>query len=392
MKFTANRMLLYEAAKTALKIVSNNKDIPEISGVLVEANADSGIVTLTGTDIRTHIQCRLQQEHIEESGSIIMNPNLPEMLRLLDGDTVTIQSDEKVVCISSGNATYTMAYLKAKGFPKMQIPFPEDTIQVKGINSLIKLTAFAADGNITDHTKATFSYVKLSFEDGVTKAQAAENNCMAVTVSPHCADGSLVMLLHEKALQALEGIVKPDEELYVGVVGKFAVFMKEDLFFSSMMFDGNYIEASTVLEKVKPIYGATVDAKALYGLIHDISMVFATGDDRCINLKLENDSLKVQAKTSACSSVSEISVLNSVSTPPEGFYYLPKLFTDCLRHMTGPVKIGMDNRGFVLLEGNGSRYLLCPRGPMRIAEKAEKQPKKNKTKSTKSKTAAVKAA
>lgn len=392
MKFTANRLLLYEAAKTVSKIISSNKEISEISGVLVEANADNGIVTLTGTDIRTHIHRRLRQEHIEESGSIIMNPNLPEMLRLLDGDTVTIQSDERVVCISSGNAVYTMAYLKAKGFPKMQIPFPEDTIQIKGINSLIKRTAFVADGDITDHTKATFSYVKLSFEDGITKAQAAESSCMAVTVSPHSADGKLEMILHEKALQALESIVKPDEELYVGVVGKFAVFMKEDLFFSSMMFDGNYIEASTVLEKVNPIYGATVDAKELYGLIHDISMVFAAGDDRCINLKLENDSLKAYAKTSVCSSVSAISVIHSTPTPPEGFYYLPKLFTDCLRHMTGPVKIGMDNRGFTLLEGNGSRYLLCPRGPMRIVEKEEKQPKKNKSKTTKSKTAVTKAA
>lgn len=57
MKFTANRLLLYEAAKTVLKTVRQNKEIPEISGILIEADAESGILTLTGTDIRTHI-CR----------------------------------------------------------------------------------------------------------------------------------------------------------------------------------------------------------------------------------------------------------------------------------------------------------------------------------------------
>ena len=74
MKFTANRLLLYEAAKTVLKTVRQNKEIPEISGILIEADAESGILTLTGTDIRTHIQRRLRQEHIEESGSMIVMP------------------------------------------------------------------------------------------------------------------------------------------------------------------------------------------------------------------------------------------------------------------------------------------------------------------------------
>lgn len=47
MKFTANRLLLYEAAKTVLKTVRQNKEIPEISGILIEADAESGILTLT---------------------------------------------------------------------------------------------------------------------------------------------------------------------------------------------------------------------------------------------------------------------------------------------------------------------------------------------------------
>lgn len=39
MKFTANRLLLLEAVKTVLKVVRPNRDIPEIAGVLIEADA-----------------------------------------------------------------------------------------------------------------------------------------------------------------------------------------------------------------------------------------------------------------------------------------------------------------------------------------------------------------
>lgn len=388
MKFTANRLLMYEAAKTVLKTVKQNKEIPEISGILIEANAESGILTLTGTDIRTHIQRRLRQEHIEESGSMIVMPVLSDMLRLLAGEFVEFEANKGLVTLRSGTCCYTISYLEAKNFPKLQIPFPEDTIQIKGINSLIKRTVFATDDNITDYNKATFSYVKLSFKGGMTKAEATDGNCVAIAASPHCADGELEMILHEKALNILDSIVKPDEDLYVGIVGKFAVLMKEDMFFSTMLFTGNYLEASKLLDGVQTIYKATVDAKQLYELVVSLATIFGTGDDRCVDLRIEADRVCVQVKTAHCASSSHILAVDATPTPDEGFHYRPKLLTDCLCRMTGPVQIGIDRRGFVLMEANGSRYFICPRGPARISKKDDKQEEKTQ----KTKTAAAKAA
>lgn len=390
MKFTVNRLLLYEAVKTVIKIIKKNKEIPEISGILIEADADSGIITLTGTDIRTHIQRRLHSEHIEESGSIILTPMLSEMLRLLGGETVSIESNRRQATqIQSDRAYYTVPFLNAGAFPKLKIPFPEDTIQIKGINSLIKRTVFATDGNITDYTKASFSYVKLSFKGGVTRAEATDGRCMAVVSSPHCADGHLEMVLHEKALHILSNIVKTNEELYVGIVGKYAIFMKEDLFFSTMMFTGQYVEASKMIDKIAPAYGATVDARKLLESIDNTSMVFNTKDDNCIDFRIEVDKLCIQAKTAVGSVEASVDTTDSVPTPLEGFHYYPRLLTDCLRHMTGPVRLGIDPRGFILMEGNGCLYFVCPRGPVRIQENNPEEKKTQKTKTTKSKTAAI---
>ncbi len=390
MNFTANRLLMYEAVKTVIKIISKNKEIPEISGILIEADADSGILTVTGTDIRTHIQRRLRGEHIEESGSIILTPVLAEMLWLLGGETVSIESNKRQGAkIQSDRACYTVPFLEANAFPKLRIPFPEDTIQIKGINSLIKRTVFATDGTIADYTKASFSYVKLSFDGDTTRAEATDGSCMAVISSPHCADGHLEMILHEKALHILNSIVKTNEELYVGIVGKYAIFMKEDLFFSTMMFTGQYIEASKLIDKIAPAYGATVDARQLFENIDNITAVFDTRDDKCIDFRIETDRLCIQAKTAAGSVAASVDTIDSVPTPPEGFHYHPRLFTNCLRHMTGPVKLGIDLRGFVLMEANGCRYFVCPRGAAHIQENKPEKKKKPKSKSTKSKTAAI---
>ena len=55
MKFTVNRLLMYQAVKTVLKVVRPRREIPEIGGLLVEADGSKGILTITGTDVRTHI-------------------------------------------------------------------------------------------------------------------------------------------------------------------------------------------------------------------------------------------------------------------------------------------------------------------------------------------------
>lgn len=379
MRFTANRLLLLEAVKTVLKTVSNNKDVPEISGVLVEADADTGILSLTGTDIRTHIQKRLRQEHIEESGSIILKPVLAEMLRLLGGENVTFQTDRQLVQINSENACYTIPFLEAKAFPKLQIPFPEDTICVTGINKLIQRTMFAAENPNSD--KLSMQHIKLQFENGNSQAEATNGHCVAISSSSHCANGKLEMLLHKKALNVLNSIVKPDDEIFVGIVGNFSVFMKEDLFFATMLFIGEYVEVGKLIESIRPVYKATTDAKGLYELVGNVTTILQNGDDRCVNLRITASGIFMKAETATGTSHAEIAATDTIPTPDEGFNYIPKLLLDCLQHLSGPLNISMDERGFMLIDANQSRYFVCPRGPVRIRvekPKQEAKPKKKK--------------
>ena len=252
---------------------------------------------------------------------------------------------------------------------------------------------FAADGDNIDYNRARFSYVKISLRGGIATAEATDGSCMAVTASPHCADGDLEMILHEKALTVLDSIVKPDEELYVGIVGKVAVFLKEDLFFSTVLFTGNYLEASKLLSNFHGNYQATVDAKQLYELVSGLSVVFDTNDDKCINLRIESDGVCARVTTGRCFSASQVKATGTIPTPVDGFHYRPKLLLDCLRRLAGPVRMEIDQRGFVVMTANGSRYFISPRGPARILreEKVEGKPKAA-AKSSRTKTTAAKAA
>ena len=164
MRISANRINLSNAVKTALKAMGNMKDIPELSSLLFEADANTGIITITGTDTHTQIQCRLRNEHVLEGGSMLIKPIVGEMLKLLPGETVELGigfSNE--LEIKSGTCRYGVPFLDSKKFPRMRIPFPADFICVKGINSIIRRTIFATDSKTQDLNRKSLQFVKLSF-------------------------------------------------------------------------------------------------------------------------------------------------------------------------------------------------------------------------------------
>ena len=92
MKLTADRVQLFNAVKTALKATGSRKDMPALSGLLFEVDAHTGMITVTGTDTHTQIQCRLRNEHVLEGGSLVVKPVIAEMLKLLPDETVEMDA------------------------------------------------------------------------------------------------------------------------------------------------------------------------------------------------------------------------------------------------------------------------------------------------------------
>jgi len=393
MRITANRTTLLNAIKTAMRALGNLKDLPELSSLLFEADANTGIITITGTDTHTQIQCRLRNEHILEGGSMLIKPIVADMLKLLPGETVEIGigfSNE--LEIKGGQCRYGVPFLESKKFPRMQIPFPEDFICVKGINSIIKRTIFATDPKVQEIHKHSLQFVKLSFANGQTTAEATNGQIAALSQTPHGSDGKLDLILHEKAISILASIVSPNDELYVGVNGNYAVFMKEDMFFSSQLYRGDYIEGSKLVNYIKPMYKATMDARALYDLAGNVATIFNTGDDTCINLCIADNKVAMKTQTAMGASQAEIPATETVPTAPDGFNYQAKWLLDCLRQTSGPLNLSLDPRGFMLIEANQSKYCVGPRGPVRIKQPEEKKEKKPRAKATKTKTAVPAAA
>lgn len=353
--------------------------IAAINGMLLEANAERGYIALTGTDILTRIQCRIQCNKIAEGGKIVIRPIVSEMLRLLAGDTVSFECDGRTAKLESGKAQYTVPVLSAKDYPEIMLPFPGDTVRVENLQPLAKQVMFVVQGREEGAKQIDWQYAKLSFQNGGSHMEATNGKVIAVSASQHTADGDLEILLHHRTLQALSSIISATDELYVGIVDKYVVFMKEGLIVSSLLYDGKGTNGDQILGLVKPCYRAIVDAEEFYQALDNVSTIFTAKDDTCVNLRFNNESVHLESVTAGGLSKTDIHATYVTPTAESGFYYQTQYLLGCLKHMSGAIGVSLDAKGVMLLEGGGSRYMVCPRGPARIRTA---EPKKAKSKTT----------
>ncbi len=393
MKFTAQRTELLNAVKIAIKAVNTTSPLKEIIGLLFEVNENTGLISITGTDVATQITSRIKADHIEEGGSVVLKPIIHDMLKLFDGELVDISTASaytmnNVVTVKCGKAEYQMPLLDAKSFIKTNMAFPTESIRIQNINSLIQNTVFIANDDSTESSNHTRQYVKLSFAGGGTKAEATDGKCVAIASNPHCADGSLELIIHEKPLKILASLLKADDEVYVGISDKYAVFFNRDMVFQTILYTGNYFDSGKLLSRLSKKYTAVADAKELYGLVNNASAIFTADDDKCINVIFEENKIRMQSATRNGQSSAAINATEVISTSKEGFNFHAKYLLDCLRRTSGPVRITLEEKGFMAINANHNTFLIGPRGPVIIkeAEPIKKQ-KEAKAKTSKPKTA-----
>lgn len=379
MKFTVNRKEMYNAVRKALKTASLVNDIVITEGVLIEANSENNIVSVICTDLRTRIMCRVKAQSISESGSMILKPIVCSMLKFLEGETVEFYTDslnKNEVNIKSGRAVYTVPFMEASAFPTVPTPYPQDMVCIEGINNLIKRAAFAAEDKQVESNQKILQFVNLKLGCGTAQATATDGSFMAVSNTPISSSGNLDMLIHEKAIKSLSEIISADETLFVGTAENYAVFIKEDMMFHTMMLNERFVDVGAAISKLNPAYKVTADVGQMKALVLDVLALLREGDDRCINLSADINMLKAYCVTALGQSNAHINVLCNTSTPSDGYNYNSNILLECLTHVSGPVELLFDNRGFMIIASEHSRYLVCPRSAAQIRVQEEKKPKK----------------
>jgi DNA polymerase III sliding clamp (beta) subunit (PCNA family) len=230
LKIIANRAELLALCLTAARLATDVSPLDELCGFLLYADADTGQLSVSATNLEVSLQGRMKAD-IREGGSLVLNGKMGVgMLSKLPGELVVLcDRPNNTLLLAGGKAKYTLGVLPGRRYPPLELPFPADTVQVSGVPAMARRTVFAASD---DKTKMAMQCVNLVFSEDGLKAVSSDGSRVMSVKGETKDTGAISMMIPARSLALLAGMCTDEDVFHVGTTGKSIVYMKENFIFS----------------------------------------------------------------------------------------------------------------------------------------------------------------
>ena len=243
MKLTCSKDLLLQYINIVNKAVSNRTTLPILECILLTAD-DRGFV-MTGNDLEIGIKTAPIEAEIEERGEVAIEARIfNEIVRRLNGETVTIETDDKfAVTILSGTSEFKIMGQSGDDFPSLPEVEQEKvySIEQAKLRDMIRQTIFsiAQDGSKPVLTGELFELkndsVNVVSVDGY-RISFRKNSLMM-------GSGETEVIVPGKTLSELNKILSQEEEdtLSIYLTEKHILFDLGNAVMVSRLIEGDFI-------------------------------------------------------------------------------------------------------------------------------------------------------
>ena len=315
MNVTINRAEMLCAIKRASAIAPADSPLDVLRGVLLEADAAAGKLTVTSTNLEAALEEKLPCT-VQEDGALVFGAKmLAEMLSRLPQDTVQLCRTENQgrMTLRSGDACYEVDVWERGAFPKPDLPFPEDTVKLSGIPAMAQHTVFAT---AQDNSKPLLKCVNLMFTSTGLRAAGSNGNCIVTARGDNQSTGDVSLLIPAASLGKLSNMCQDKDEFRVGTTGKSIVFFRENFLFSARLMEGGYIDTDQLVGSIRNAFTVLTD-------IHDmraaLSSVLSIGTGNRVKLSFQDQRLVFQCAGDCVSASAPIEVI-ALTGAPAGDY------------------------------------------------------------------------
>lgn len=373
MVFSCDRKTMLTAVKRTAKAAASSSKLEILSGILLSADAENYELFLAATDLNLSIACTVAAPVVRSGRAVVSAKLFSEMLSLLGGQTVEVQLlPQNQLEVSSGSTRYQIACLPADDFPVPQFPQPAGEVEISGIRSLAKQTAFAAARS----GSSVMQCVKLELTPDSLRAVGCDGSVLSSVRRENAGGSPAGLLIPASALSLLAGLAGDEETLLLSSDGKQAVFRSPEqaMTFAVRLGTGSYLDVDSVLSCVNRQYEAVVDA-ALFREALDGVNALAENSSTLVNLVFSLGLLSLSCESAAGSAKNEVPAQVTAVTPPEGFYYQGKKLFQGVRAMTGPIRLTVSDAGLLLVSGGEQSFFQTPsrKQAAKTAKKAKKK-------------------
>ena len=350
---TINRAEFLDAAKRAAAIAPSESPLDVLKGALMEADAASGKLTITSTNLEVSLEEKLPCS-VQEEGSLVFSAKmLMEMLQRLPLDTVQISRPENHgrMALRSENACYEVDVWERGAFPKPDLPFPEDTVKLSGIPSMAQRTVFAA---AQDNNKPLLKCVNLKFTDVGLRAAGSNGSCIVTVKGDNQSRGDISLLIPAASLGKLARMCSDQDEFRVGTTGKSIVFFKENFLFSARLMDGGYIDTDLLLKSIKNSFTVLTD---IQDMRNTLSSVLSVEPDGKVMLGFHDQRLEFYCGGKYGTASAAVDVIALTGAPSGDYWFASRQLSTCLKALNGTVTLGIASGGMLTLSTQDAYYM-----------------------------------
>lgn len=369
MRAVLNRAEFLSAAKRGANIAPHDSALAVLKGLLLEVDP-KGVLTMTATNLEVALEQKISCKATDDD-TVVLDARLAvAMLDRLSGDTVEVEREpgKPQVHFHSGDAEYLVPIWEGKSYPRMEIPFPEDTVKVSGIPSMAKRTVFAA---AEDDSKPLLKCVNLRFTKERLRAAVGNGSCIITAAGDEKSTGDISLLIPALSLEKLSRLCGEKDEFRVGTTGKSIVFLKENFVFSARLLEGDYIDTDKLIGSVRNQFLVLTSVSELRTMAETAGCVAQDGK---LCLRFEDERLIFHCSSEQGTVSAPLEVIPLMGMPHGEYWYVSQQLIACLKSLSGTVKLGIAQSGMLTLEADDAYYLQTALRPPAAARKEEKAP------------------
>lgn len=355
MRVTINRAELLHAARCAASIAPSNSPIKEMTGVLLEADASSGKLTVTATNMELSLEQKLPCASSEEDALAVNAKLLAAILERLPEDKAKLSRSihNPQLCLRSGAAEYTVPVFEKSSFPKPVIPFPEDTVPVSGIPSMARRTVFAASRD-SKEPRPLLKCVNLMFTKDGLRAAGSDGTCIITASGDSKSTGDINLLLPALSLEKLARMCGDEDIFRVGTTGKTVAFLREDLIYCARLMEGEYIDTQRLTASIQPQFQVMTD---IPDLRRGLESVVSCDPGGKAGLFFDGQRLTFRCLGSFGHAAVPVDVIPLKGIARGESWFLSTQLECCFRALSGTVRLGIANGGMLVLETDDALYM-----------------------------------
>ncbi len=281
MILSCNSHELSEACSAVQRAVSSKSTLPALEGILLKA--ENGTLTLCGYDLQMGITTKIAAD-VKKEGAVIINAKLlVDVTRHLPGDTVSLQTDEKLTTlIKSGEAEFSVLGFDEEEYPDLPVIDNAKNVGLSGemLKSMITQTIFAVSQN---DSKPVHTGVLFELDGETIKLVAVDGYRLAIRKENSTGFDNASFVVPGKTLSEISRLMD-ENEVKMSVGSRHIVFELGNYSIISRLLEGEFLDYKSAVPPSSST-SVVVKTRELIECIERISLMISEQDRspvRCI--------------------------------------------------------------------------------------------------------------